>query len=57
MSDLYNFQLTSSDNEDKDQEVPQQKESFGFSWMQPTFMARRDIKVLLSERNSKQKKT
>ena len=30
MSDLYNFQLTSSDNEDKDQEIPQQKENFGF---------------------------
>ena len=30
MSDLYNFQLTSSDNEDKDQEIRQQKENFGF---------------------------
>ena len=30
MSDLYNFHLTSSDNEEKDPEIPQQKENFAF---------------------------
>ena len=30
MSDLYNFQLTSSDNEEKGPEIPEQKENFTF---------------------------
>ena len=30
MSDLYNFQLPSSDTDEKEQDIPQQKENFGF---------------------------